>query len=70
MLASAATGIASRQFSVMTSHADIKPDARQLVERLDDSATWDDERIANGEFCKPAKVAIRAPELRHPVMDT
>lgn len=37
-----ATGIAPRQLSSMADHPSIKPDARELIERLPDSATWDD----------------------------
>jgi len=33
---------ALRQVSFMADHPNIKPDARQLVESLPDSATWDD----------------------------
>ena len=37
-----ATQRAVRQVSFMADHPNIKPDARQLVESLPDSATWDD----------------------------
>jgi hypothetical protein len=37
-----AMGIVPTQSSVMADHPNIKPGARELVESLPDSATWDD----------------------------